>query len=158
MNKPLILLPLLLLMVLSPVYAVDEHSGDINIDAIDTVCKFTPPSWYWFTQKFCQYVSQVSDTSNKITAEQFEEGVRNAYTVSNEDIVNLEYDIDQSQVRVSNMWNNIYSLMILLVEILEIVYYLFQLIFLFYLPYLYIKLVTWFVVMATNRFSKRRKG
>jgi hypothetical protein len=140
---------LALLLIMTPAYAIDEYAGEENVDEITEICDIA------FIETICDGVGLIIDTTNDIIGDDLETGIDESNSVRDVELVLLEEDRSASADRVANQWNNILSVMVLLLEAVKILFYAAQLFILVHLPYFYVKMLVWTKNMAV-RLSGRR--
>lgn len=120
-----------------PVYAVVDNNQEQSVDDKTTICDTT------FIAYVCDGFKKVSDTTNRLFSDDIETGIDNSNTAQNTEQVLLEEDRKQSSDRVAQQWNNILSVLYLLLEAVKILFYAAQLFLLVHLPYFYVKILVW---------------
>lgn len=143
-------LVLIVLFVSTPfALAISENSGDQNADFTFDVCKI------YFISGICDGVSVVIDSSNRLFYDDTVSGLENSNTVKDVEKALLDEDLKQTQQRTYKAWNNILSVMYLVLEAVKILFYTMQIFILVHLPYFYVKVLVMIKEMTISIARKR---
>lgn len=136
---------ILLLICLSSVLAaspISENTGDVPVDFWAGLCDGTHGIVATTALNLvCGSYNLVTSTSNFLSQTDADAMVNGANTVHDMEINLLKEEIALSEQRISQDWNNVLTILYLLVEVIKIIYYSILILLVLFVPYIYIKLI-----------------
>jgi hypothetical protein len=131
-----LLLSLSFVMAASP---ISENTGDVPVTFWDFICAtgvILPQ-----IMVLCTTYNLVTSTSNVLTAEEADSMVTGANTIHDMEINLLKEEIVLSEQRIGQGWNNLLTILFLILEIIKIIYYSILILLVLFIPFLYLKLI-----------------
>lgn len=117
--------------------SVTPNSGELSSDDRATICEVT------YVDELCSGFNRGIDSINRFLSPDLESGISEANSVRDSDRALLDEELRVTQERVGSGWNNILSLVYLVIEVVMILFYLAQIFILVHLPYYYVKVLVW---------------
>jgi hypothetical protein len=144
------------------IMSVDKNM-DYLTDMIDRINHFFMPGGVTSLIPNSEGIAKmIADSNNKLTADSFNEILTESNNVQNLEIKGLEKEIGMSKDRLVGTWNNVLSILFILLEILMVIFYLIQIVFILFLPFMFVKILTWVHGMVVkkryNALLKKKKA
>lgn len=144
------------------IYTVDKNM-DYLTDMIDRINHFFMPGGLTSLIPNSEGIAKaIADSNNKLTADSFNEILAESNSVQNLEIKGIEKEIGMSKDRLIGTWNNVLTILFILLEVLLVLFYLIQIVFILYLPFMFVKILTWVYGMVVkkryNQLMKKKKA